>query len=63
MLVYDYVQQELGPVLQIRIRVPVPFWPLDPGSGMGKKIKIQIRDEHPGSYFRKPINNFRVKNN
>jgi hypothetical protein len=21
----------------------------DPGSGMGKKIKIRIRDEHPGS--------------
>ncbi len=24
-------------VLQIRIRDPVAFWPLDPGSGMGKK--------------------------
>ncbi len=23
------------PVLRIRIRDPVPFWPLDPGSGMG----------------------------
>ena len=35
---------------------PVPFGPLDPGSGMGKKSgsgsgmeKIQIRDKHPGS--------------
>jgi hypothetical protein len=26
----------------IRIRIPLPFWPLDPGSGMGKK---------PGSRF------------
>jgi hypothetical protein len=25
------------PVLRIRIRDPVPFWPLDPESGMGKK--------------------------
>jgi hypothetical protein len=24
-------------VLRIQIRDPVPFWPLDPGSGMGKK--------------------------
>ncbi len=41
-----------------RIRDPVPFWPLDPGSGMGTKIKILIRDEHPGSYFRKLRNMF-----
>ncbi len=25
-------------VLRIRIRDPVPFWPLEPGSGMGKKL-------------------------
>jgi hypothetical protein len=25
---------------------------LNPGSGIGKKIKIRIRDEHPGLYFR-----------
>jgi hypothetical protein len=25
---------------------------------MGKKIKIRIRDEHPGSYFRGLRNNF-----
>jgi hypothetical protein len=31
---------------------------LTPGSGMGKKIKIRIRDEHPGSEMR---NNFLVK--
>ncbi len=27
-------------VLRIRIRDPVPFWPLDPGSGMGKKSRL-----------------------
>jgi hypothetical protein len=26
-----------NPVLLILIRDPVPFWTLDPGSGMGKK--------------------------
>jgi hypothetical protein len=26
-----------GAVLRIRIRDPVPFWPLDPGSGTGRK--------------------------
>jgi hypothetical protein len=26
-------------VLRIRIRDPVPFWPLEPGSGMGKKSR------------------------
>jgi hypothetical protein len=28
---------------------------------MGKKIKIRIRDEYFGSYFRELRNNFRVK--
>jgi hypothetical protein len=28
----------------LRIRDPVPFWPLDPGSGMGKKSGSGIRD-------------------
>jgi hypothetical protein len=28
---------------------------------VGKKIKIRIRDEHPGSYFRELRNNFWVK--
>ncbi len=45
-----------------RIRDPMPFWPH--GSGMSKKkIKIRIRDEHPGSYFLRELrNNFWVKN-
>jgi hypothetical protein len=30
-------QKHLPAVLWIQIRDPVPFWPLDPGSGMGKK--------------------------
>ncbi len=32
--------------LQTVLRNPVPFWPLDPGSGMdkNKKIRIRIRD-------------------
>jgi hypothetical protein len=28
---------------------------------MGKKIRIRIRDEQPGSYFRELRNNFWVK--
>jgi hypothetical protein len=40
-------------VLRIRIRDPVPFRPLDPGSGTGRKLASGsgIRDEQPGSYF------------
>ncbi len=30
-------KRDIRPVLRIRIRDPVPFWPLDPGSGRGKK--------------------------
>jgi hypothetical protein len=45
-------------VLRIWIRDPVPFLPLDPVSWIGKKIKIRIRDEHPGSYFRELRKNF-----
>jgi hypothetical protein len=41
---------------------PVPFLPLDPGSGLAKEIKIRIRDEHLGSYFGELRNNFWVKN-
>ncbi len=38
---------------------PVPFWPLDPG---WVKIRIRIRDEQPGSYFRELRNHiFRLK--
>jgi hypothetical protein len=54
------INKKKGPhetVLRIRIRNPVPFDPLirDPG-GMDKKIKIRLRDEHPGSYFRELSN-------
>ncbi len=47
-------------MLRIRIRDPVPFdpWIRDPG---WVKIKIRIRDEHPGSYFREFKTNFWVK--
>jgi hypothetical protein len=41
-------------VVRIRIRDPVPFWPLDLGSGMGKK-------SGSGSYFLKFRNHFGVK--
>ncbi len=35
---YGIIKNEkLWVVLRSRIRDPVPFWPLDPGSGMGKK--------------------------
>jgi hypothetical protein len=34
---------------------------LTPGSAGWVKIRIGIRDEHPGSYFREQINNFIVK--
>jgi hypothetical protein len=33
-----------------------------PGSDIGKKNKIRIRDEHPGSSFRELRNIFLVKN-
>jgi hypothetical protein len=50
------------PVLRIRIRDPVPFSPLDPGSGMGRKSSSGsgIRDEQPGSYFLELRNHFFV---
>ncbi len=31
--------ENAGSMLRIWIRDPVPFWPLDPGSGMGKKSR------------------------
>jgi hypothetical protein len=48
------------PVLRIRIRDLVPFWPLDPGSGMSKKSGSGsgIRDEQPGSFFPELRNHF-----
>jgi hypothetical protein len=39
-------------VLRIRIRSPGSGAFSTPGSGMGKKIRIRIHDEQPGSYFR-----------
>ncbi len=36
-------------VLRIRIRDPLPFWPMDPGLGMSN-VRIRIRDEQPESY-------------
>ncbi len=52
-------------MLRNRIRDPVPFWPLDPGSGMVKKsgsgYVIRIRDEQPGSYFRELLR-IRIRN-
>jgi len=47
-------------VLRIRIRDPVPFLPLDPGSGMGKKSGsgFRIQNEQPVSYFRELRNHF-----
>jgi hypothetical protein len=45
------VRVQYQPVLRIRIRNPVPFDPWIRDPGWVKKIKIRIRDEHPGSYF------------
>jgi hypothetical protein len=44
--------------LESGIRDPVPFGPLDPGSGMGKNSGSGIRDEQPGSYFLELRNHF-----
>jgi hypothetical protein len=57
----------MNPVLRIRVRDLVPFSPLDPGSGMGKKIKIRIRDPESGMNIPDHISEsletlFRVKN-
>ncbi len=35
LLMHKYTFSYKFPVLRIRIRDPVPFWPLDPGSGRG----------------------------
>ncbi len=49
-------------VLRIWIRNPgsMPFWPLDPGSGMARKSASGsgIHDEQPGSYFLELRNHF-----
>jgi hypothetical protein len=48
-------------VVGIRIQDPGSGAFLTPGSWMGKKIKIRIRDENPESYFRRHRNNFLLK--
>ncbi len=49
------------PDTMLGMKIPIPVCAdsdpgsgafLNPGSGMGKKIRIRIRDEQPGSYFR-----------
>ncbi len=51
----DTINAIVYPVLRNPIRDTVPFEPLDPGSGMGKKSRsgsgIRVLDEHPESYF------------
>jgi len=42
----------------LRIRDLEPFWPPDPGSGMGTKSGSRIRNEQPGSYVRELRNHF-----
>ncbi len=46
-----FAQQQRWAVLRMRMRDPLPFWPPDPGSGMGKKSRS-------GSYFRELGTNF-----
>jgi hypothetical protein len=48
------------PVLRIRIREPVPFWPLDPGSGIGYFLDLWSRIPNP--HFWELNDNFWVKN-
>ncbi len=43
----------------LRIRDPVPFWPLDPG---WVKTTIRIRDERTSAYFLELRNNFLGEN-
>ncbi len=46
----------------IRIRNPMPFWPLDSGSGIRDGRGIRIWDEQPGSYFLDLTNHILSKN-
>jgi hypothetical protein len=41
----------LCPVLQIRIRDPMPFWPLNPGSGIGFFRIPDLGSRIPNPYF------------
>jgi hypothetical protein len=45
-------------VLRIRIRDPVPFWPLDPGSGIGFSRIPDLGSRIPNPYFRELNDNF-----
>jgi hypothetical protein len=44
-------------VLRIRIWDPVPFWPLDPGSGIGFFRIPDLRSQIPNPYFRELSDN------
>jgi hypothetical protein len=48
----------LTAVLRIRIRDPVPFWPLDPGSGIGFFRIPDLGSRIPNSYFWELSDNF-----
>jgi hypothetical protein len=54
------VSKELAnkPVFRIRVRNPLLF---DPGSGMGRKISIRVRDDNPDHISESLKNNFWVK--
>jgi hypothetical protein len=52
------LNQYLLSVLRIRIRDPVPFWPLDPGSGLGFFRIPDPRSRIPNPYFWELGDNF-----
>jgi hypothetical protein len=51
----------LEPELRIRIRGPVPFWPLDPGSGIGFFQIPDLGSRIPNPYFWEHSDNFLSK--
>ncbi len=59
--VVDYYSALNILMLRIRIRDPVPFGPLDPRSGMGKKIRIFIRDNIP-DHISESLETFMMRN-
>ena len=52
------VRYRFSSVLRIRIRDPVPFWPLDPGSGIGFFRIPDLGSRIPNPYFWELIDNF-----
>jgi hypothetical protein len=50
----DHISESLKNNFWVKI---LKFFDLDPGSGI-RVVKIRIRDEQPGSYFRELKNNF-----